>query len=167
MTVDGAAVTAKGAKGELTHTVPPQLKVTQTDGVLRVETVSTDKKAKALQGLTVRILDNLVVGVSDGFTQKLEINGVGYKAAVNGKTLTLSVGFSHPVVLEAPEGLSIMVVKNTITVSGIDKQKVGQFAAIVRATKPPEPYKGKGIKYAEERIRRKAGKAAKAAGVGA
>lgn len=167
VTIDGTTVTAKGPKGELEQTVSPLLVVKQEEGMLRVETASTDKRARALQGLTVRLLQNTVVGVSEGFTQKLEINGVGYKAAVAGSTLTMNVGFSHPVILEAPEGISLAVAKNVITINGIDKQKVGQFAAIVRGVKPPEPYKGKGIKYAGEHIRRKAGKAAKAAGAGA
>lgn len=167
VTIDGTTVRATGPKGELTQLVSPLLAVKQEDTVLRVETVSTDKRAHALQGLTVRLLDNLVTGVSEGFIQKLEINGVGYKGAVNGSTLTLNVGFSHPVVLQAPEGIAVAIVKNVITITGIDKQKVGQFAAIVRGTKPPEPYKGKGIKYAEEHVRRKAGKAAKAAGASA
>lgn len=167
ITIDGQTVRATGPKGELTQVISPLLAATQSDGVVRVEAVSTDKKTRALQGLTARLLGNLVTGVSEGFTQKLEINGVGYKAGVNGRTLTLNVGFSHPVVLEAPAGIEVAVIKNAITVSGIDKQAVGQFAAIVRGTKPPEPYKGKGIKYADEHIRRKAGKAAKAAGAAA
>ncbi len=166
VSIESPAVRATGPKGELTQPVSPLLTVTQVDGILRVDTASTDRRAKALQGLTVRLLGNLVTGVSEGFQQQLEINGVGYKAAVSGSALTLSVGFSHPVVLQAPESITVTVAKNVITVSGIDKQQVGQFAAVIRATKPPEPYKGKGIKYVGESIRRKAGKAAKAAGTG-
>lgn len=167
VSVAEGVVTVKGPKGELTHQLHPRVDVEVADGEARVTPKSTDAKVRALQGLTVRLLGNLVTGVSNGFTKQLEINGVGYRAAAQGPTLTLNVGFSHPVVLQAPEGITVAVVKNVITVSGLDKQKVGQFSAIVRGTKPPEPYKGKGIKYSDELIRRKAGKAAKAAGAGA
>ncbi|MBI4185555.1 50S ribosomal protein L6 [Candidatus Berkelbacteria bacterium] len=164
VTMAGQTVTANGPKGTESLKLHPRVSASQDSGVLRVSLATTDKKATALQGLTVRLIQNLVTGVSHGFTKTLEINGVGYKAAVSGSTLTLNVGFSHPVLLTAPQGISTTIVKNVITISGTNKQMVGQFAAIVRSTKPPEPYKGKGIKYSDETIRRKAGKAAKAAG---
>ena len=162
VTIGNHSVSASGPKGSNTLTFSHKVMVSRDGEVLHVELATTDKKATALQGLTVRLLQNLLVGVAEGFTRTLEINGVGYRAVAQGNTLTLNVGFSHPVILTAPDETAITVAKNIITVSGIDKQVVGQFAAIVRGTKPPEPYKGKGIKYSGEQIRRKAGKAAKA-----
>lgn len=162
--IEPHVVTATGSKGTLTLAIDPRVTVTQAEGQLRVERATTDKKAGAFQGLFVRLLSNLVTGVATGFAKRLEINGVGYKAALAGSRLTLNVGFSHPVILEAPQGVDLALVKNSITVSGVDKQAVGQFSAIVRGVRPPEPYKGKGIRYSDEHVRRKAGKAAKAAG---
>jgi large subunit ribosomal protein L6 len=128
---------------------------------LLVERPNDQKQNRALHGLTRSLLANMVEGVSNGFSKVLEVNGVGYRAAVQGNKLNLTVGYSHPVEMELPEGLSAEVNGNKITISGADKQKVGQFAAEVREKRPPEPYKGKGIKYADEHIRRKEGKAGK------
>jgi large subunit ribosomal protein L6 len=132
--------------------------------VLTVERPDDSKENRALHGLTRSLLHNMVVGVSEGFKKELEVNGVGYRAAAQGKTLTLTVGYSHPVEMAVPDGLTVETpTPNKIIVSGADNQKVGQFAAEVREKRPPEPYKGKGIKYADEHIRRKEGKAGKAA----
>ena len=128
---------------------------------LTVERPNDQKQNRALHGLTRSLLANMVEGVSNGFSKVLEVNGVGYRAAVQGNTLNLTVGYSHPVEMPVPEGLTAEVNGNKITISGADKQKVGQFAAEVREKRPPEPYKGKGIKYADEHIRRKEGKAGK------
>lgn len=128
---------------------------------LIVERPNDQKQNRALHGLTRSLLANMVEGVSNGFSKVLEVNGVGYRAAVQGNTLNLTVGYSHPVEMPVPEGLTAEVNGNKITISGADKQKVGQFAAEVREKRPPEPYKGKGIKYADEHIRRKEGKAGK------
>lgn len=160
-------IKVKGPKGELSFEHNHQVKLVKNDNVLNVERKSNDKLSKSLHGLTRVLINNLIVGVTDGFEKKLEIKGVGYKANVQGDKLVLAVGFSHPVEIVAPKGITFQAQKNTITVSGIDKQLVGQVAANIRAIKKPEPYKGKGIKYSDEVIIRKAGKAAKAAGAGA
>lgn len=154
----GATVTVKGPKGTLTVTLHPH--VTVADGVVSVKNPE-DKKDRALWGTTRRLIGNMIDGVTKGFEKKMEAVGVGYKAAAAGPKLTLEVGFSHPVVITMPAGIAVAVEKNTITVSGIDKQMVGETAAAIRRVRPPEPYKGKGIKYVDEVIRRKAGKAAK------
>jgi len=156
----------KGPKGELSLSLPKELNVSLTEADLEGEegkklTIGVGKRTKkspALWGLFRSIAFNMVVGVSDGFEKKLEINGVGYRASIEGKDLILNIGFSHPVKVEAPSGIEFKVEKNIITVSGIDKQLVGQTAAKVRAKRKPEPYKGKGIKYLDEVIRRKSGK---------
>ena len=154
-------VTVKGPKGTLERTLPGEMKITQNDGVITIERPNDLKKEKSLHGLTRSLLHNMVVGVSTGFEKKLEVNGVGYRAAKSGNTLTLSLGYSHPVEMTDPEGVTTEVQGNVITVKGIDKEAVGQFAANIRDKRRPEPYKGKGIKYADEHIRRKVGKTGK------
>ncbi|MBI4049719.1 MAG: 50S ribosomal protein L6 [Candidatus Doudnabacteria bacterium] len=157
----------KGPKGELSLEIHPKVKLNKQDSELLVEINDKEsKQEKALWGLFRSLVNNMVLGVTTGFVKNLEINGVGYKAAVSAKKLVLNLGYSHPVELAIPAGLEAKVEKNVITVSGADKQAVGQFAAVVRQTRPPEPYKGKGIKYADEVIRRKAGKVVKAVGGG-
>lgn len=163
VTVGDNVVAVKGAKGELqTHIPTARVTVKQSDGAVLVSPKTEETADRAASGLVRSIVQNLVTGITDGFTKELEFTGVGYRAEVSGQKLTLNVGYSHPVVLEAPEGISLKVQKNKISVTGADRQAVGQFAANVRAARPPEPYKGKGIRYADEQIRRKAGKAGKA-----
>ncbi len=154
-------VTVKGPKGTLERVLPAEMEIKQEDGHLIVTRPNDLKKMKSLHGLTRTLLHNMVVGVTDGFTKELEVNGVGYRAAKQGKKLVLSLGYSHPVEMEDPEGLESTVDGNKIIVKGIDKEKVGQYAAEIRAKRAPEPYKGKGIKYADEVIRRKVGKTGK------
>ena len=158
---DGNTVTVKGPKGELTHTFAPELGISLEDGTLTVTRPNDLKKNKALHGLTRALINNMVIGVSTGFSKVLEVNGVGYKAAKQGNKLVLSLGYSHPVEMIDPEGIESSVEGNKITVSGISKEKVGQYAAEIRTKRPPEPYKGKGIKYSDEIIRRKVGKTGK------
>ena len=164
VTVDVAEnnkVTVKGPKGTLERVLPAVLTIKVEDGQVVVERPNDEKQTKALHGLTRSLLNNMVIGVSEGYKKVLEINGVGYRAQKQGKTLTLSLGFSHPVIMEDPEGIETKVVDNKIEVEGIDKEKVGQYAAVIRDKKRPEPYKGKGIKYIDETIRRKVGKTGK------
>lgn len=151
----------EGAKGKLQHEIHPEVEVELADGVINVKAKSS-KNARAFQGMTRALIANMVTGVSEGFQKVLEINGVGYRAEVKGNDLILNLGYSNPVPYKIPEGLEIKVEGNKISVSGIDKQKVGQVAAEIREVRPPEPYKGKGVKYVDEHIIRKAGKAAKA-----
>jgi large subunit ribosomal protein L6 len=159
---DDNLVTVKGPKGTLTQQMPPDIAIQQNDGTINVVRPTDQKQHKALHGLTRSLLNNMVTGVSTGFQKVLEINGVGYRAQKTGKNLTMSLGFSHPVLVEAPDGVDLNVgERNTVIVSGADKQAVGEVAANIRALRPPEPYKGKGIKYSTEVIRRKAGKAGK------
>ncbi len=156
-----------GPKGNLQMQVHPQVKVTANDKEVLVDVADkANKKQKALWGLTRSLIQNLVDGVNKGFEKKLEVNGVGFKVVATGAKLTLSLGFSHPIEMTAPAGVTVAVEKNLITISGADKQKVGQFAAEVRELKKPEPYKGKGIKYLDEVIQRKAGKVVKVVGGG-
>lgn len=163
--LDENKVQISGPKGNLFFVLPDGIKAEVRDGQIFVTQVKeNDEKTKPLFGLTRAILANLVKGVTDGFEKKLELSGVGYRAQASGNTLTLSVGYSHPVVIKAQEEILFTVEENVITVSGIDKVMVGDIAAKVRSVRPPEPYKGKGIKYVGERVRRKAGKAAKAVG---
>lgn len=158
----GNVVTAKGPKGTLTEKLHPAMKIENEAGVLHVIRPNDEKESKALHGLTRSLLANMVEGVSNGFSKTLEINGVGYRAAKSGKTMTLSLGYSHPIILEDGNGVTFEVPNpNTIIVNGVDKQAVGQMAAVVRSKRPPEPYLGKGIKYQGEYIRRKAGKTGK------
>ena len=154
-------VTIKGPKGTLERVLPAEMEIKQEDGHLVVTRPNDLKRMKSLHGLTRTLLNNMVVGVTDGFTKELEVNGVGYRASKQGKKLVLALGYSHPVELEDPEGLESTVDGNKITVKGIDKEKVGQYAAEIRAKREPEPYKGKGIKYVDEVIRRKVGKTGK------
>lgn len=165
---DGNEVTIKGPKGQLSQRMHPDMQISREDGVLSVQRPSDSKQHRALHGLTRALINNMVVGVTDGWQRSLEINGVGYRATKDGKTLVLQLGFSHPVRLDPPEGVTYDVGERKsaseplpMFVRGLDKQLVGEEAARIRALRPPEPYKGKGIKYAEERIRRKAGKAGK------
>lgn len=157
-TVDGSVITVKGSKGELKYSAHPAINVEVKDGVLLCAVAKDSKQAKALWGTTRANLANLVEGVVNGFTKKLELQGVGYRANLKGKDLELQVGFSHPVLITAPAGVTFAVEKEFITISGIDKQLVGLMAAKIRAVKPPEPYQGKGIRYVGEIVRRKVGK---------
>ena len=160
--IDGNIVTVKGPKGTLTRTVNENITVALEDGVIKVTRPNDQKENRSLHGLNRTLIANMIVGVSEGFKKELEINGIGYRAAKQGKDLVLNIGYSHNVVVPEIEGISIEVPSpNKIIISGPDKQKVGQFAAEVRGHRPPEPYKGKGIKYVDEVIRRKEGKAGK------
>ena len=154
-------VTVKGPKGELTRALPAEMKISQENGEIVIERPSDLKREKALHGLTRALLHNMVVGVTEGFKKTLEVNGVGYRAAKNGNVLTLNLGYSHPIEMEDPEGVTTAVEGNKIIVSGINKEAVGQHAANIRIKRGPEPYKGKGIKYDYETIRRKVGKTGK------
>lgn len=159
---DGNQLTVKGPKGTLTRKMSGDMTIAQEDGQIKVERPNDLKKYKALHGLTRTLINNMVVGVTQGYTKKLEINGTGYRAAKNGDKLTLNLGYSHPVEMTDPEGITSTVEgTNKITITGIDKEKVGQYAANIRDKRGPEPFKGKGIKYDYEKIRRKAGKAGK------
>lgn len=158
ITVDGGVITVTGPKGTLTQEALPHVTITIEDGVLTVTRKSEEKIAKSQHGLMRALINNMVVGVTQGFEKKLEVNGVGFRVNGGGQAITMSLGFSHPVDYKAPEGVTLTVEKNLITVSGINKQQVGQAAAEIRSFKKPEPYKGKGIKYIDEIIRRKAGK---------
>jgi large subunit ribosomal protein L6 len=163
LNIDGNTVRVKGPKGELTQEIHSDMKLIQEDGVVRVERPSEEKYHKSLHGLTRSLVANMIEGVTTGFSKSLDINGVGYRAAKQGQKLVLTMGYSHPVELEPLKGVEIEVpAPNKIIVKGADKQAVGQMAAIIRAVREPEPYKGKGIKYENEVIRRKAGKAGKA-----
>jgi len=154
-------VTVKGPKGTLERVLPSEMEIKVEGAEVTVSRPNDLKKMKSLHGLTRTLIHNMVVGVTDGYEKKLEVNGVGYKAAKSGKKLTLNLGYSHPVEMEDPEGIETVVEGNNIIVKGIDKEKVGQFAAEIRDKRRPEPYKGKGIKYADETIRRKVGKTGK------
>jgi len=157
--VDGQHVSVKGPKGELSATLVDDVLVKLEDGQLEVQPRNDSKRARSMWGMSRTIVNNLVTGVTDGFTRKLEINGVGYRAQMSGKNIQLQLGLSHDVIREIPDGLEVKCPKPTeIEISGIEKQRVGQFAAELRGLRPPEPYKGKGVKYAEERIIRKEGK---------
>ncbi|MCD7834821.1 MAG: 50S ribosomal protein L6 [Lachnospiraceae bacterium] len=158
---EGNVVTVKGPKGELVRALPKEMDIKVEDGHVIVSRPNDLKKMKSLHGLTRTLIHNMVIGVSEGYTKTLEINGVGYRAAKSGKKLTLTLGYSHPVDMEDPEGIETKVDGNKIIVSGISKEKVGQYAAEIREKRKPEPYKGKGIKYADEVIRRKVGKTGK------
>ena len=156
---EGNVVTVKGPKGELTRALRAEMIIKQEGNTITVERPSDDKLHRSLHGLTRTLLNNMVVGVTDGFKKELDVNGVGYRVAKEGKNLVMNLGFSHQVIVPEIEGITIDVPSpNKIVISGCDKQVVGQFAAEVREKRPPEPYKGKGIKYADETIRRKVGK---------
>ena len=154
-------VTVKGPKGTLERVLPSEMEIKVEGAEVTVSRPNDLKKMKSLHGLTRTLIHNMVVGVTDGYEKKLEVNGVGYRASKSGKKLTLNLGYSHPVEMEDPEGIETVVDGNNIIVKGIDKEKVGQFAAEIRDKRRPEPYKGKGIKYADETIRRKVGKTGK------
>jgi large subunit ribosomal protein L6 len=165
VTIDGRNVTVTGPKGTLSRALHPDITVSREDSTLIVTRPTEQKTHKQLHGLTRTLVNNMVVGVTDGYRKGLEITGVGYRAALNGKRLTLNLGYSHPVEIDPPEGISFELENPTrLAVVGIDKELVGQIAAKVRATRKPEPYKGKGVRYSGEYIRRKAGKAGKIGG---
>ncbi|OIO52407.1 50S ribosomal protein L6 [Candidatus Uhrbacteria bacterium CG_4_10_14_0_8_um_filter_58_22] len=160
--LEGRKVTVKGPKGTLDFDIHPHVEVSLVDSMVIVKVQDeTNVSDRALWGLFVRLISNMITGVTQGFERKLEVNGVGYKVALQGKTLKLEVGFSHEVNFPVPDGIDMSVEKNVITVTGIDKQFVGETAAQIRRVRKPEPYKGKGIKYLEETIQRKAGKTSK------
>ena len=164
VTVDtvNSVVTVKGPKGTLTQNYHSRMNVALEGNVVTVTRPSDEKEDRALHGLTRTLINNMVVGVTAGYSKKLEINGVGYRVALQGKALNLTLGYSHPVIMDAPEGITYETPDaNTIIIKGIDKQLVGQTAAVIRSKRAPEPYKGKGIKYEGEKIRRKAGKTGK------
>jgi len=165
VTIEGRRLTVKGPKGTLTRELHPDIKVSREEDNLVVTRPTEQKTHKQLHGLTRTLVNNMVVGVTDGYRKGLEITGVGYRAALNGKKLQLNLGYSHPIEIDPPAGISFEVENPTrLAVVGIDKELVGQIAAQVRATRKPEPYKGKGVRYAGEYIRRKAGKAGKIGG---
>lgn len=164
VTTAGSKVSVVGPKGSLEMNVLDEVQVSVQEGQIKITRKGSSKIARSVHGLTRALINNMVLGVSSGWTKNLEMVGVGYRAVGGGNSLTLSVGFSHPVTVEAPSGVQFAVLENTkISVSGIDRNLVGQVAANIRAVKPPEPYKGKGIRYSGEYVRRKAGKAGKAA----
>jgi large subunit ribosomal protein L6 len=165
VTVNGSEVKVKGPKGELSRTIREEVSVKQEDGALKVERQGDERQVRALHGLTRALLNNMVVGVSSGFSKVLQVEGVGYRAEMKGKDLVMALGFSHPVTVTPPTGITFAVDEKTrlITISGADKELVGQVTADVRKWRPPEPYKGKGLRYLGEQVRRKAGKAGKAA----
>lgn len=158
--ITGSTIKASGPKGALEVTLMDGLKVSLEDSVMRVEKTRDDEETQRTYGLQRTLINNIVVGVSTGYERRLEINGVGYRANVAGQTVNLSLGYSHPIAFQLPQGIEAKVEKNIIILNGADKQLIGQVAANIRALRKPEPYKGKGIKYVEERIRRKAGKTA-------
>lgn len=163
--INGSSVKVKGPKGEMSHTFPPVVSFKQEGNVLQVERASDEKFVRSMHGTARAVVSNMVVGTSTGFTKVLEVRGVGYRAEVNGKTLVLHVGYSFPKEVEPPEGITFsMGEKGEIVVSGYDKEMVGETAARIRKVRPPEPFKGKGIRYVGEFVRHKAGKAGKAAG---
>ena len=165
VTLDDNRVTVVGPKGELSRELSPELRVVKEDATLRIERPSDDKRARELHGLTRTLVANMVTGVTEGYRKSLEITGVGYRAQLVGRKLQLNLGYSHPVEIDPPSGISFEV-ENPVRLSvvGIDKELVGHVAARVRATRKPEPYKGKGVRYAGEQVRRKAGKAGKIGG---
>jgi large subunit ribosomal protein L6 len=159
VTYEDRVLTAKGEKGTLRRTIHPAVELHLEDGRVTVSCFTDDRPSRAFQGMTRSLVDNMVTGVSKGFERTLEINGIGYRAELKGKQIVLSLGYSHPVEFDLPEGISADIEKNTIIkLSGIDKEELGRTAAAIRMLRPPEPFKGKGVKYAEERIQRKAGK---------
>ena len=160
--IDGTAITVKGPNGTLSMNAHPNMTVSVEGSEIIVKRPNDEKENRSLHGLTRSLIANMVTGVTDGFKKNLEVNGVGYRVQMQGSSLVMNLGYSHQVIMDAPEGVKIECPSATsIVISGADKQKVGQFAAQVREKRPPEPYKGKGIKYAEEHIRRKEGKAGK------
>ncbi len=164
VTVNGHTVSVKGPKGALSETLHDHVTVTKDGAVLNVTIADeSEKKDRSLWGLSATLINNMIIGVIKGYEKKLELVGVGYRAAMLGKDIKIEVGYSHPVIFKLPAGITATAEKTMITISGIDKQMVGEMAAQIRRIRPPEPYKGKGIKYEGEQIRRKAGKTAKSA----
>ncbi len=166
VTITGKNIKAKGSKGELEFDFSEKIEVVKNDNQIQVKRNSDEPEERSLHGLTRALINNMIIGVSEGFEKRLEIIGVGYRAQVSGNKITLNLGFSHPVELTAPEGVEVKMDeenKNTVIISGISKQAVGQFAAIIRKFRPPEPYKGKGIRYVGEYVPRKVGKTAASA----
>jgi large subunit ribosomal protein L6 len=163
VTVDGPTVKVKGPKGELTRTFSPEITIEMETGQVVVKRPSDERQMRALHGTTRAIIHNMVVGVTEGFSKVLQVEGVGYRAEMKGKQLVMALGYSHPVPVDPPPGIAFVVDEKarTITVTGIDRERVGQVAAEIRAWRPPEPYKGKGLRYLGEQVRRKAGKAGK------
>jgi large subunit ribosomal protein L6 len=162
VTIDGQQINVKGPKGTLAHTIAEPITVEREDGVLAVRRPDDERRNRALHGLTRSLVNNLVVGVTDGYEKKLEIHGVGYRVQLKGSDLEFSLGFSHPVKVSPPEGITFVVEAPTrFSVQGIDKQLVGEVAANIRKLRKPDPYKGKGVRYAGEKIRRKVGKTGK------
>jgi len=161
VTIEGNTVRVKGPKGELWRTFPREMQIRLEDGQVLVERPSDEPAVRALHGMTRALINNMILGANQGITKTLQIEGVGYRAEMKGKDLVLNVGYSHPVVVNPPAGISFAVDEKTktITISGFDKEAVGQMAADIRKVRPPEPYKGKGLRYSNERVRRKAGKA--------
>ncbi len=161
--ISAGAVTVKGKKGELNIPLHDSVSIKTEEGSLNVSQKRNSKIARSMNGTTVRLIENMIIGVAKGFERKLELNGVGFRMALKGKQIDLALGFSHPVLVDIPEGLNVNIEGVVMTISGIDKQKVGQFAAEIRDLKPVEPYKGKGFKYDDEHVRRKEGKKAASA----
>ncbi|GAB2897932.1 50S ribosomal protein L6 [Neomicrococcus lactis] len=160
--IDGPVVNVKGSKGELSHTIPAILTLTQEENTITVSRPNDERESRSLHGLTRTLISNMIQGVTEGYSKKLEIHGTGYRVQAKGANLEFALGYSHPVTVEAPEGISFTVDgANKVTVSGISKQQVGEVAANIRKLRKPDPYKGKGIRYAGENIRRKVGKAGK------
>ncbi len=160
--IDGDIVSVKGSKGELTHTVPSPITAVLEENIVTVSRPNDERDSRSLHGLTRTLIENMIIGVTAGYEKKLEIHGTGYRVALKGSTLEFALGFSHPVVVEAPEGIVFTIDGNTkITVSGINKQQVGEVSANIRKLRKPDPYKGKGVRYAGEISRRKVGKAGK------
>jgi large subunit ribosomal protein L6 len=162
VTIDGQQISVKGPKGTLEHTVAEPITVEREDGILAIKRPDDERRNRALHGLTRSLVNNLVVGVTDGYEKKLEIHGVGYRVQLKGSDLEFALGFSHPVKVTPPEGITFVVEAPTrFSVQGIDKQRVGEVAANIRKLRKPDPYKGKGVRYAGEKIRRKVGKTGK------
>ena len=162
VTIDGREVTVTGPKGTLRHTVPVPIEVAQTDGVLKVTRPNDEGEIRALHGLSRTLINNMIIGVTEGYRKTLEIQGVGYRVQARGQDLEFSLGFSHPVLVSPPEGITFRVeVPTRFVVEGLDKQQVGEVAANIRKLRKPDPYKGKGVRYQGEQVRRKVGKAGK------
>ncbi|MEO9247636.1 50S ribosomal protein L6 [Citricoccus nitrophenolicus] len=159
--IDGANVAVKGPKGELSHAVASPIEITLEEGTVTVTRPNDERESRSLHGLTRTLISNMIVGVTDGYEKQLEVIGTGYRVQAKGSDLEFALGYSHPVPVKAPEGISFRVEGNKVTVAGIDKQRVGETAANIRKLRRPDPYKGKGVRYAGEVIRRKAGKAGK------
>ena len=162
VTIDNDIVNVKGPKGELSLTLHNSVSAVIEDGAINVQKKHNAQIAQAMWGTTARLIENMIAGVTKEFEKKLELTGVGYRMAVKGQNVEMALGFSHPVIVEIPEGITAVIENTTMTISGIDKHAVGQFAANIRALKPVEPYKGKGFRYSDEQVRRKEGKKASA-----